>query len=254
MPTICQMDLGVGCGFVSVSIPVRTPRLAFTRLLEFVHEDCRTNNVMSRNYDPVVQTVDYRVRSPRLQSKLCISSRRTRADDRDDSDLSESDVDDARDASRTDASLAAVHSGESPSLPSSKSVSSYRAHFLVSDTSLYLFKCLYSVQTSAFRFSKTSWPDARQILYQLVDIDVPEVVEMLSAPICRTVCDQTYGWMPEDYQKTIREIMTRYLEAWVLENSALLTKLKKKTRQIINLCQFYCTNGLFEQICLFYSC
>ncbi|CDS36019.1 locus tagral transcription factor 3C polypeptide 5 [Echinococcus multilocularis] len=158
--------------------------------VRFGYDPCKDPS--SRMY----QTVDYRVRSPRLQAKLCISGRRPRADDREDTDPSGSDVDEARDTSTIDATLAAMRSGES-SLPVHAS----------------------SKSTSAFRFSKTSWPDARQILYQLVDIDVPEVVEMLAAPMCRTVCDPNYGWMPADYQKTIREIMTRYLETWVLGNA-----------------------------------
>ncbi|VDM18750.1 unnamed protein product [Hydatigera taeniaeformis] len=155
-------------------------------------------------YDPaenpssrIYQTVDYRVRSPRLQAKLCISGRRPRVDDREDTDFSGSDVDEAKDTSLVDAALAAMHS-ESPSPVHASSKS-----------------------TSAFRFSKTSWPDARQILYQLVDIDVPEVVEMLAAPMCRKICDPNHGWMPADYQKTIREVMTRYLETWVLGNGTL---------------------------------
>ncbi|EUB56699.1 General transcription factor 3C polypeptide 5 [Echinococcus granulosus] len=158
--------------------------------VRFGYDPCKDPS--SRMY----QTVDYRVRSPRLQAKLCISGRRPRADDREDTDPSGSDVDEARDTSIIDATLAAMRSGESPSPVHASSKS-----------------------TSAFRFSKTSWPDARQILYQLVDIDVPEVVEMLAAPMCRTVCDPNYGWMPADYQKTIREIMTRYLETWVLGNA-----------------------------------
>ncbi|KAM7539777.1 hypothetical protein Aperf_G00000042885 [Anoplocephala perfoliata] len=139
----------------------------------------------------IYQTVDYRVRLPRLQAMLCISGRRTRADDRDEIDLSGSEVEEIRDSSVVDASLAATHAGESPT---------------VTHASLK--------STSAFLFSKDSWPDARQILYQLIDIDVPEVVEMLAAPVTRETCDAVCGWMPNDYQKTIRAIMTRYLESW----------------------------------------
>ncbi|KAL5970110.1 General transcription factor 3C polypeptide 5 [Taenia solium] len=130
--------------------------------------------------------------------KLCISGRRPRADDREDTDPSGSDMDEVRDTSIVDAALAAMRSGESSSPVHASSKS-----------------------TSAFRFSKTSWPDARQILYQLVDIDVPEVMEMLAAPMCRKICDPNHGWMPADYQKTIREIMTRYLEAWILGDTTL---------------------------------
>nr|CDS28332.1 elongator complex protein 2 [Hymenolepis microstoma] len=150
-------------------------------------------------YDPckhsssrVYQTVDYRVRLPRLQAMLCLSGRRPRADDREDAELSGSDLEELGESTTLDVSLAAAHTGETPE-PSHASQKS----------------------TSAFLFSKDSWPDAKQILYQLIDIDIPEVVEMLAVPVSRQTCDSVYGWMPNDYQKTIRALMTRYLETWL---------------------------------------
>lgn len=212
------------------------------------------NIVYSVEYFP--QTVDYRVRSPRLQAKLCISGRRPRAESRVDSDYSGSDIDDigadfssrpldaatsADDHSLLDASLASMRlstsrrDGDAPPAPvlhaSSKSVSrrpispDYKSKTLLIGLVASLFLCDF--QTSAFLFSKTSWPDARQILYQLVDIDVPEVVEMLAAPVTRGTCDSICGWMPTGYQKKIREIMTRYLEVWALGENTVLTSRKR---------------------------
>ncbi len=42
------------------------------------------------------------------------------------------------------------------------------------------------------------------------------MVELLREPVTRTSCDSSYGWMPNGYQKHIRETMTRYLETWAL--------------------------------------
>nr|VZH98149.1 unnamed protein product [Spirometra erinaceieuropaei] len=87
-------------------------------------------------------------------------------------------------------------------------------------------------KTSSFRFNRSSWPDARQILYQLTDIDVPEVVEMLAAPVPRSKCDPVEGWMPDKHQKTIRESITRCLDAWLaLEEEATDTKEISSVRE-----------------------
>ncbi|KAL7063751.1 hypothetical protein AAHC03_0559 [Spirometra sp. Aus1] len=166
-------------------------------------------------YDPradpssrIYQTVDYRVRSPRLQTKLRLSGRRPRVADRGDSDCSGSDVDLAPDGGG-DLTAAVSNTGRDQHSvhPSSKS-------------------------TSSFRFNRSSWPDARQILYQLTDIDVPEVVEMLAAPVPRSKCDPVEGWMPDKHQKTIRESITRCLDAWLaLEEEATDTKEISSVRE-----------------------
>ncbi|VDK77735.1 unnamed protein product [Dibothriocephalus latus] len=134
-------------------------------------------------YDPradpasrIYQTVDFRVRAPRLQSKLKLAGRRPRVADRENSDGSGS-------------------------------------------------------ETSCFRFNRNSWPDARQILYQITDIDVPEVIEMLAAPVPRSKCDPVEGWMPDKHQRTIRESITRCLEAWVAQEEESAAMQKASTTQ-----------------------
>ncbi len=82
--------------------------------------------------------MDYRVRSPRLQAKLCISGRRPRAEAREDTDFSGSDVDDMgpTDSSLLDASLASLHlatgtsggAGDGPGEPSTPTSPSTHCH------------------------------------------------------------------------------------------------------------------------------
>ncbi|VDO03357.1 unnamed protein product [Rodentolepis nana] len=173
-------------------------------------------------YDPckhsssrVYQTVDYRVRLPRLQAMLCLSGRRPRADDREDAELSGSDLEELGESTTLDVSLAAAHAGETPEPVHASQKSNINASFDLLIFPRFIAINTLLLQTSAFLFSKDSWPDAKQILYQLIDIDIPEVVEMLAVPVSRQNCDSIYGWMPNDYQKTIRALMTRYLETWV---------------------------------------
>uniref|UniRef100_A0A183SG65 Elongator complex protein 2 n=1 Tax=Schistocephalus solidus TaxID=70667 RepID=A0A183SG65_SCHSO len=165
-------------------------------------------------YDPrteptsrIYQTVDYRVRSPRLQSKLRLYGRRPRVADREDSDCSGSEVE--------------LHAEVGGDLGAVASTTGKDLHFVHPS----------SKSTSCFRFNRNSWPDARQILYQITDIDVPEVVEMLAAPVPRSKCDPVEGWMPEKHQKIIRESITRCLDTWLAMEEESSSRQKEFTIQ-----------------------
>ncbi|KAA3674427.1 uncharacterized protein DEA37_0011689, partial [Paragonimus westermani] len=69
-----------------------------------------------------------------------------------------------------------------------------------------------------FRFSPNHLPRTQQTTYCLADIEIPEVQHIVGERPIRTTCDPVDGWLNPGQPARIRELMTRYLQRWLLES------------------------------------
>ncbi|CAH8856120.1 unnamed protein product [Trichobilharzia szidati] len=71
-----------------------------------------------------------------------------------------------------------------------------------------------------YHFGPNNWPTTHQVRYCLMDIDIPEVQDLLKEVPKRTEIDPVDGWLPSGSIKRIRDLLGQYLKKWISESSA----------------------------------